>query len=266
MKNEIADRIKRFLSKPKNQVILNFVLISLAVLGNIFNQAFCIPSLWASILIIICFLNSIFLPLLVRKNYYFGIPSLISGISLCLFIYCIIFLAEMNFFGIILIVAFGLGLLAYIPHYFAIQIIYFALYKKGIKFRKRYFGFGILLSLTLFAYSNFIYIESIRDINTFKSSNFKNIEKTFMNEKILGTGIVYHTEICIYDGWRPPIHEPILNMGMWLNKNKYPLKDIITLKERKELYQKFFPENPIKKKCSCAVEYKNMYHNDSLFK
>ena len=85
-----------------------------------------------------------------------------------------------------------------------------------------------------------------------------------MTEKIIGMHFIYHTRFCEFDGWRPPIHEPILVIGMWLNNRYDPLN--VDLKTRLDLYRKFFPENKFKFDCSCGIEYSEDYINDNLWK
>jgi len=85
-----------------------------------------------------------------------------------------------------------------------------------------------------------------------------------MTEKILGMHFIYHTRFCEFDGWRPPKHEPILVIGMWLNGREEPLK--VDLKKRIELYKKFFPDNKYKFECSCGYMYSENYHNDEIWK
>ena len=85
-----------------------------------------------------------------------------------------------------------------------------------------------------------------------------------MTEKILGMHFIYHTRYCEFDGWRPPKHEPILIIGMWLNRRIDPLN--VDLKTRLLLYKKFFPNNKYKFECSCAISHRQDYNNDNLWK
>jgi hypothetical protein len=91
-----------------------------------------------------------------------------------------------------------------------------------------------------------------------------------MTEKILGMYFKYHTEICEYDGWRPPLHEPALVLGQWLNGREDPLsngcQNRFELSKRIQLYKKFFPDKKVKLDCSCAVSYSSLYHSDTLFR
>jgi hypothetical protein len=110
-------RIVRFFSKPIRLVILNaFLLLSCVVLNSLW-QVFCIPSAWATVFISICFVNTIFYPITVRFKSMHAPIGFIHGLSFCLFIYCIIFLGQMNFFGLIMILM-GVGLVTFVPHFF----------------------------------------------------------------------------------------------------------------------------------------------------
>lgn len=110
----------------------------------------------------------------------------------------------------------------------------------------------------------FKYDEAMKEIYEFEESNYQVLDKNFMTEKILGMHFIYHTRFCEYDGWRPPKHEPLLVIGMWLNNRKDPL--LVSLEKRVELYRKFFPEKRVKFDCSCARQYEELYFNDSLWK
>ena len=65
-----------------------------------------------------------------------------------------------------------------------------------------------------------------------------------MTERVLGMHFRYHTSFCIYDGWRPPLHDPAMVIGTRLGGGD-PLHDM-SLEERLALYHKVFPNNPVK--------------------
>ncbi len=50
------------------------------------------------------------------------------------------------------------------------------------------------------------YKKAVQSIEKFKESNYSQFDKSFMTEKILGMHFIYHTRLCVYDGWRPPFH------------------------------------------------------------
>jgi hypothetical protein len=254
-------RIYRHFSKPKNLALLNGVLIAILIAFNIYFQAFCIPTTWTIITLVVCFTNTILYPFL-DKTKFAPLTSFINGITLFVFIYCIIFLENMNLLGLIMIIV-GLGLLIFIPHFFIIQMIWKNLIKPSIKTSRYFFLTAIILCIGTIIYIGQDYKKAINSIDKFKSSSYKELDKNFMTEKILGMHFIYHTQYCFYDGWRPPKHEPILVIGMWLNNRIDPLN--MDIETRLELYKKFFPNKKYKFDCSCGIEYRQDYHNDEIW-
>lgn len=257
-------RIANYFANPVRMSILNGVLLAIAIVFNAYVQVFCIPVNWAVLVLIISFTNSIFFPILIKKEKYLPIVSFINGISFCVFIYCVIFLEHMNYWGLIMIIAFGIGLITFIPHFFAIQLLWKGFIKQPSKIGKRFFMLGIAISIFISIFSSWQYRKAIDDMKDFEKSGFKELHKTFMTERMLGIGIIYHTAFCEFDGWRPPKHDPILNIGHWLNGSNYPIN--LSLKNRVNYHRIFFPNKKVKFNCSCAYQYKEVYHNDEIWK
>lgn len=236
--------------------IFNGLLIGIIIFLNQQEQAFCVPTTWTHLVIDICFANTVLFPLLERTKAVY-LSSFVQGISFFLFVYCIIFLEHMHFF----IIFFGPILL--IPHFFALQIIVKNFFKPVCPASKKYFLLAIAICAISVGIIGQSYKKAIQSIDAFEASGFTTLEKTFFNEKILGMHFIYHTRYCEYDGWRPPMHEPILVIGMWLNNRHDPLD--VDLKTRLRLYKEFFPERPYKFDCSCGQIESNRYHNDGLW-
>lgn len=258
----LIKRIYKHFSKPTNLAILNGVLIALLILLNTYFQAFCIPTTWTIIVLAICFTNTILSPIL-YKTKFAPLTSFINGVTLFVFIYCIIFLEHMNLLGLVMIIV-GLGLVIFIPHFFIAQLIWKNVIKPANKTSRYLFLTAIILCIVTVLFIGQAYKKAIATIEKFKSSNYTELNKNFMTEKILGMHFIYHTRFCEFDGWRPPKHEPILVIGMWLNKRIDPLN--MDIKTRLELYKKFFPDNKFKFDCSCGMEYRQDYYNDELWK
>lgn len=255
-------KIYKYFSSPTNLAVLNGVLIGLMILLNTYFQAFCIPTTWTIIVLSICFTNTILYPIL-DKTKFAPFTSFINGITLFIFIYCVIFLEYMNLFGLVMII-FGLGLATFIPHFFIFQLIWKILIKPTDRTSRYYFLTAIILCIGIVLYIGQDYKKAMNSIEKLKASGYTKLEKNFMTEKILGMHFIYHTRYCEFDGWRPPKHEPIMIIGMWLNKRIDPLN--VDLKTRLELYKKFFPNNKYKFYCSCGIQYRQDYHNDKLWK
>jgi hypothetical protein len=258
----MVKKIYKHFSKPTNLAVLNGLLIVILILLNIYFQAFCIPTTWTIIVLAICFTNTILYPIL-DKSKLAPLTSFINGVTLFVFIYCVIFLEHMNLLGLVMIIV-GLGLATFIPHFFIAQLIWKNLIKPTVTTSRYYFLVAIILCIGTVLYIGQDYKKAINSIEKFKESGYTELDKNFMTEKILGMHFIYHTRFCEFDGWRPPKHEPIMVIGMWLNKRIDPLS--VDLKTRLELYKKFFPDNKYKFDCSCGIEYRQDYHNDALWK
>lgn len=257
----MVKKIYRYFSKPTKLASLNGVLIAILLVFNTCFQAFCIPTPWAIIVLAICFINTILYPILDNTKFAL-LSSFINGITLCIFIYCVIFLEQMNLIGLIMIIV-GLGLVTFIPHFFIAQLLWKNLYNPTTKNSRYYFLTAIFLCIGIAVYIGQDYKKAINSFGKFRESNYTLLDKNFMTEKILGMHFIYHTRFCEFDGWRPPKHEPILVIGMWLNNRVDPLN--VDLATRLELYKKFFPGNKYQFDCSCAIEYRLNYHTDKLW-
>lgn len=254
-------RIFNYFSMPRRLAMLNTVFIAIILGLNSYFPAFCVPTNWTIIVLIICFTNTITFPFFEKKSVA-PFLSFINGVSFFVFLYCIIFLEYMNYVGIVLLLT-GIGIIFLIPHFFVIQILYKNLIKPAIKSSRYYFLGAIIICSLIVVFIGRNYQKAMVAIDKFEKSNFETLEKNFMTEKILGMHFIYHTRYCEFDGWRPPKHEPILVIGMWLNKRKDPLK--VDLKKRLELYKKFFPANQYKFDCSCCYQYRLDYHNSPFW-
>ena len=298
-----TERLKIFSITPKHLSVLN-LLAAIAIFSiNRMGQFFCVPVDWSATVLIIFALSMIIYPLLDDKNKANYFISFSHGIGLLICVYCIIFYLSEAIGGLIL--AFFLGLIIYLPSLAISQIViqvfkithvkskqiiilpaFFIVIVVGLPFIwlgqiiKRFLKSNnihrviilstciILLIFTSFfvkAYQNIVdnrdailKVET-RVVNEIKSNFFGD----YMLEKAIGWGLVYHVEICIYDGWRPPMHDPFLVISNWIVNKGEPLSADFQVK--KSLYKQFYPQIPIKKKCSCGIEESNTYFSDPVF-
>jgi len=247
----------------RSLVFFHVILVLCAVAANTYSQVFCIPTAWAIALLIVCFATCILFPHLHRFPHFQPVLGFIGGISFSVFLYCVVFLEFMNGFGLAMILFFGTGLIVYIPHYFAVYLLWKCTIKPAHARLRDFFLLGITLSVSIAAFAGFQYKHAMKAIVQFEESGFQQLEKSFFTEKILGMHFIYHTRFCEFDGWRPPKHEPLLVVGMWLNGREDPLN--VKLAQRVALYQSQFPEKPVKFNCSCAIRYGDNYHRDGLW-
>ena len=249
------------LKTPEKQCFVNGFLIVLLIIANLYFQVFCIPATWAMVLLCFCFGNTIISPLFTQTSYQ-SVSAFIDGISFLLFLYCVIFLETFNLYGFLLLFL-GIGWLIYIPHYFLIQLFWKHIYKPAYANTRYYFLSAILVGGIFVWFVQVEYQKAVLAIEAFQNSKYQKLETGFLTEKILGMHLLYHTRICVYDGWRPPIHEPLLVIGLWLNQRKDPLN--IDLQTRLNLYKSFFPDHPVQRNCSCAIQHQAFYWNDPIW-
>jgi len=256
-------KIYRFLCKPTSLAVINGVLIAIIVICNFLSQAFCIPVPWAVVVIAICFTNTILYPILERTKLA-PLTSFINGVSICLFLYCVIFIgAEWTFMAFLFIIV-GIGLIIFIPHFFVFQLVLKNLINPAIKTSRYFCLSAIIICMGIVAYIGYDYKKAVDSIEKFKASGYKELDKNFMTEKILGMHFIYHTEYCPYDGWRPPIHEPIMVIGKWFYGDPLEFRSREDLRFRIKLYKEFFPDKKDKYE-NCIFMKNYLYYNDDIW-
>ena len=80
----------------------------------------------------------------------------------------------------------------------------------------------------------------------------KDLQNNYLGERIAGMHFKYHTRVTPYDGWRPPLLDPLLALPYQLHGYREPFEDL-SLKKRLELYKVLFPDKNPQVNCSCAA-------------
>lgn len=254
-------RVIRWLKKPLATSIVHLGLIIAAVTYNYFMQVFCVPSPWATVLIIGIAVFLITKPWHPKAKFPVW-QGIMDAVAVMTSLYCILFLAEANFLGLIMAFT-GLGSLIYVPHYFFLYTLwpYFKSKVPSVQTKSLKITTLILGLFSLTAVADYTY-ESYR-IKSALADKSKPYPSSWMAEKITGMHFKYHTQLDYYDGWRPPIHEPLLVLGYQLSGFRDPIN--LGLKERLSLYREHFPNEPFKLECSCAKAGRIEYHRDALW-
>lgn len=81
------------------------------------------------------------------------------------------------------------------------------------------------------------------------------LPRSYATERVLGLAWRYHTSPeFIFDGWRPPLHDPMINMALLGPANWFWTKPFppMTIREEAEVYRLVFPDQPTKAGCVCA--------------
>jgi len=224
-------------------------------------QVFCVPVQWAAIYSCIALFAILIAPF-IKHKFLTNILYVILGASVPVCLYCILFIADPWAYctGYILptvaILFFGIGLIAYIPVYLLWHIIQY--YQQASKVQKALFYIGLVMPFLFLS----TYLSDFRkDYNAlakaYATNTVSQIQPTTITEQLLGIGYKYHTKIeYIYDGWRPPIHHPFLNIGLWLYGESYfPFQRLaypFTGLDRPKYYTLLFPHRSLKADCVCS--------------
>lgn len=227
--------------------IVNAILIAVSILINItFNGGFCVFVPWAMILQIICFINIITFSWVERTRFW-QVNALLCGISTGVYAYWVLFME----WGVVLFP---------VPIWFLFLLIWKNVVHPVRKVVRIWYLGGIALCVAGAIVSALLFSDAAK-----KVQNGEYDTKNPMTERILGMHFRYHTRICPYDGWRPPLHDPAMVLGMRLTGDKDPLEGM-TLESRVVLYHTVYPSHPVKADCACSTDSKwNGYFEDYLW-
>jgi len=251
------------------------------IVGTFYNhdyQIYCQPVTWTKCLLLFISLWFLALPLLKRNNL---INGLLSGLAVFISIYLILF-GSFEYLGFIVINAIFFipaSIVAYLAkrflhvrffgflHFFGILIllpyvILFLVIRSLIKSGKTAIRLSMIFPVLIILSSVFVAIK-MKEINDkIISGNYdKTVVRQFTQNKIdryflelcLGVHWKYHTRICLYDGRRPPFHNPVLVLGRTFGPIIGGFEDVYPeVSLGKGLYQYAFPENATTFNCQCG--------------
>ena len=234
------------------------------IIGNFVLPAFCTPTSWAIVVLLICTGGLITYPFIKEEQKWLPIISFVNGVTFCILVYCLLFIGRWNSLSIPLILVVGIGFSIVAPQFLLLQLLWKYIVKPVSGKARSFFLLGFIPCVLVTIYAAQSYKSAAIKLRETQAIGFEEIERGFMTEKILGMHFIYHTEICEYDGWRPPKHEPLLVIGMFFYGGD-PLD--IELEERMKIYKKVYPKNRIKFNCSCTwLGDERSYHNSPFFK
>ncbi len=272
MKNEPNDFIKIiFDPEPKKHLFALLFYCGTGIFINFFAmQVFCMAVAYAAIMCIAFFIAIASFPF-IKSKIIKGIAYFLLGTGVPISLYCIVFLADPYsgftnyiYFTLEILLA-GLGLMAYIPFYLLIQIfLYFRSAKTSGKLLVAAGAIIPFIALYVYLFNLKIYIGQVAEIaKTVHSKDefYSKLPRNHYTERLLGLDWKYHTRLCyICDGWRPPLNDPFLIIGLWCeplmaahHKNEPTNKYMrASLSESIYYYKKLFPHQPLKVKCPCS--------------
>lgn len=271
-------------------VLVNVLLAVAAVAANHYFQFFCRPVMWASIALVISFVPVVFFNLIgSRITKCANLVSFLFGLAACICVYCMLFLWEWNLLAFPMALGIPVAILAYVPHFFLLQVLARVFSASGGLHRRSFFsavGTAIAFVIVMAVWFN-ANVKAVSYAIRCDPDAASAIKPSYMTERMLGVSWKYHLSFCAYDGWRPPLHDPALVSALWLNVLVEPAlftgyeppcegepwpgfvfsdeSQRFALERAIIIYQRVFPGRPIREDCSCAVEESSTYLNDPLW-
>jgi hypothetical protein len=220
-------------------------------------QVLCMPVWWAAVLFLFSSLAILFFPWL-KRTPIFPLASMLLGLGVWVYLYIGIFLlldSDANTFAAFLlhlaiyvaaIFFFGAGLFAFLPIYFLFHI-----YKYYKSLHRPMFYAGLCVPMFLLVPYLSLFNDRYKEFDRAVSKQqISTLPKDYFTERFLAIGLKYHTALnYMYDGWRPPLHDPLLNIGLWLFSDTYYPHRFLT---REQYYTVMFPHKAVKVWCPCS--------------
>lgn len=253
--------------RARTLITMVYTLVALAV-NFFFLQVFCMPVWWTAIPLVLFIISLILFPyagsgLKTVLAFFLG-----TGIFIC--VYSVIFLADPweNYAGYVVyivgILLLGLGLLPFIFVYYLYHIYRYFIASHWAARLMMLAGLLLPIIVTV------IYLAPFQQkLEAFKTAcgtggdhnmDYRYemalpqlLEADMYTEQFVGIGLKYHTKLDYeFDGWRPPMHNPLLNIGLWLYSNTYYPRRYLN---RPKYYKHYFPDRSYKVSCPCSYSY-----------
>ncbi|MCF8297767.1 MAG: hypothetical protein K9J13_09515 [Saprospiraceae bacterium] len=273
---------KKYFIFPAKIHFIVYLICAISV-GCFFNndyQLFCIPVKWTKIALIIFSIFLVVILFLKGKIFDNFLNPLVLGVGLFISVYIIIFggieyLFWLGFQSLFIVPIYFIsrflnkkyltrifdsfnfyGAVILLPYIFVIWIIWQVWNKK---LRNKLSVLILPICLTIFGLlMTFRMNNIINKINyscdkvTTAKIIIDNPVDEYLTELILGAHWKYHTKFCLYDGWRPPFHDPILGFAQPILYFGKQFNYEISLHDRINLYKQVFPKNNVTFNCKCA--------------
>jgi hypothetical protein len=285
---EVMTRLRRFLQWLRPRLpYLNVLLAGAAYWANEYvAQVFCQPVEWAAWALLLSVGAFLLWPLLgslpggVRYAALF-----LQGALVPICVYCVIFIHPGALVVGALFFFLLLPVLAWVPVVFAGQAARRA-WRSELPGARVVFGLGMVPLLVAQGWAERQYRAVEAAVAQLPAEQRRQpaaltrvVPRNYIAERLAGTLFMYHNYEDDNDGWRPPLHDPLVNVSLWsrggmdynLNYGRNnvrmanPLlvyywdagKGMMTgsLESQVTLYHDLFPELPIKADCTCNHTY-----------
>ena len=246
---------------------LNAGLALAAYLANEFwEQVFCQPVGWAALVLlgsVGAFLAWPWLPTKAPAAVRYG-ALLLQGAVAPVGAYCVWFLSPRLLLVSIFLFFIILPLLAWVPVLFVAQALWRG-FTTTLPGGRLVFALGVLgpLAAQVWAEGQYRAIEAA--VAQLPPSRRRQpaallavVPRTYMAERLAGALFKYHNYYTSYDGWRPPLHDPLVNVCLWSrsgqNFEQPGVREAnpLLVHNQAAFYHALFPNLPIRADCVCA--------------
>ena len=254
--------LRRFMNWLRPEMpILNILLTLAAYIANeYFVQGFCQPVPWVWWVLgpsVGAFLAWPWLKDVRGLNY---LLVFLLGVYFVVCVYCTAFIGPHLIIGLVL--GFLLfPLLLWLPVVFAVEVVVRVLASR-LPGARWVFGAGLLplLLAQAWAWEQYRQVKDAVAMLPLAQRHqagplLRVVPRTYMAERLAGQLFKYHAlSNMIEDGWRPPLHDPLVNVCLWANAATgytAPLT-IGDINPQAAFYHALFPQEPIKVDCACS--------------
>lgn len=281
--------LNRIFDSKLHFLIFNSCILFTCLILNIKKQLFCIPVVWTSSILFLSSLSFLLLPYIDQKTRGFSLITFFAGMGFFINLYIIVFGGWVYFvFLIANLMVFVFPLLrgirkrgankvflfypAFIltPYFFLFQLIAFVGFLNS-KLHKIIFlsSSVILFIISIYFSSRMMEIFNRTNSKINMISEMKEIQKNpidnYLLELLLGAHWKYHTELDVmYDGWRPPFHDPfiVICKRIYFNKTRFGAGNRIYYFDysrpdslrTERAYKIIYPRNNTEFTCRCGID------------
>lgn len=257
---------------------VNIILFFIAGLANFkLDQLFCTPVTWVTVMLLAFITTFLTVPLNIKLPLLKYLQAIVLGGGIFILLYVIVFASDEYLTIVLFLTPFTIPFdiaIRYIQkrynnHVFDVLYIfplilltpYFLLfqlvrYYLNLSTKRLKLAFiispivvliiGVGLSFRINYLTN--KFNSVGQDPTAIVALLNNPVDEYLGELILGAHWKYHTELCMYDGTRPPLHDPVLGFAHMLNLHT----GVCCYHENLMLYTKVFPGRNTTINCQCS--------------
>ncbi|GAB3587816.1 hypothetical protein [Hymenobacter daeguensis] len=262
-------RIRRFLQwLGPLMPYCNMVLAGAAYWANEYwFQGFCQPVEWAAWVLVVSTAAFLLWPFAKRVPVLNYVLLFLMGVHFTVCVYCALFIGLGQMMQAVVLFFLILPLLLWVPVLFAAQVLDRAA-SSALPGSSVVFMAGVLALVPVQLWAERQYREIEAAVASLPTSQrhqaaalIRVVPRNYVAERLAGALFKYHNyPEFIFDGWRPPLHDPLVNVSLWsrsgMNYSKAGAREanpllVGLIDSQAVFYHQLFPQLPVKADCTC---------------